>query len=422
MINERSLATIAGAARLPGGRVRPLYDSYGFAGIPGTLLQLFGERGAHALPDDVLPQLDGAPPRVVAVFIDALGWAFVERFAERAPLLARLREQGVVSKLTTQFPSTTTAHVTTLHTVQPVGEHGSYEWYIYEPSLDRLICPLTAAFAGEPHGGLLAAGTDLAAIYPQAEGLAMRLARLGVGTHLVEPAEIVDTPFTQLVCAGATVHGFESARTGAALAARLARSSAPSLTVLYLENFDTIGHQLGPDDPRSEAVALELLEAVERELVDALAGTPGALVLLFADHGQVPTDPERCVYVNERCPQLVPLLRRGADGRPLAPAGSARDLFLHVREGALDEALGLLEGLFGDEAWVAPTAQLAADGLFGPRISARFRERVGDVVVLPRAGVEAWWREPGLFEQDKRGHHGGLEPAEAETWLGALVP
>src|SRR4029077_8410040 len=125
---------------------------------------------------------------------------------------------------------------------------------------------------------------------------------------------------TQLVCAGATVHGFGSARTGAALAARLACSSAPSLTVLYLEDFDTIGHQLGPDDPRSEAVALELLEAVEREVVDALAGTPGALVLLFADPGQVPTDPERCVYVNERCPQLVPLLRRGADGRPLAPA------------------------------------------------------------------------------------------------------
>jgi hypothetical protein len=421
VINERSLATVA-AARLPGGRVRPLYDSYGFARIPGTLLQLFGERAADALPDDVLPELDGAPPRVVAVLLDAFGWAFVERFADRAPLLARLREQGIVSKLTTQFPSTTTAHVTTLHTAQPVGEHGSYEWYVYEPSLDRLICPLTAAFAGEPRGGLLAAGADLSAVYPQADGLARRLGRLGAETHLVQPAETVETPFTRLVCSGGTVHGVEGARAGAALAARLARAAAPSLTLLYLDDFDTSGHELGPGDPRSEAVALELLDAVELELVDALAGTPGALVLLFADHGQLPTDPKRCVYVNERCPQLVPLLRRGADGRPLAPAGSARDLFLHVREGALDDALGLLADLFGDDAWVAPTAQLAADGVFGPRISARFRERVGDIVVLPRAGVEAWWREPGLFEQDKLGHHGGLEPAEAETWLGALVP
>jgi hypothetical protein len=421
VINERSLATVA-AARLPGGRVRPLYDSYGFARIPGTLLRLFGDGAAEALPDDVLPELDGAPPRVVAVLVDAFGWAFVERFAQRSPLLARLREEGVVSQLTTQFPSTTTAHVSTLYTMQPVGEHGSYEWFIYEPSLDRLICPLTAAFAGESRASLLAAGADLTSVYPQAEGLVPRLARLGVETHLVQPAAYVGTPFTQRVCAGGTQHGFADARSGAALTAQLALRPGPSLTVLYLDEFDSSGHELGPDHPHSEAIALELLEAVEHELVDALAGEPGALVLLFADHGQVPTDPACCVYVNERCPQLVPLLRSGADGRPLAPAGSARDLFLHVREGALDDVLGLLAGVFGDDAWIAPTAQLMAEGVFGPRISERFRERVGDVVVLPRTGVEAWWREAGVFEQDKRGHHGGLAPAEAETWLGALVP
>jgi hypothetical protein len=421
VINERSLATVA-AARLPGGRVRPLYDSYGFARIPGTLLQLFGEGAAEGLPPDVLPELDGAPPRVVAVLFDAFGWTFVERFAERAPLLARLRAAGVVSQLTTQFPSTTTAHVTTLHTVQPVGEHGAYEWFIYEPSLDRVVCPLTAAFAGEAPGGLVAVGADLGAIYPQADGLAARLGRLGVVCHLLQPAETIDTPFTRLVSGGARVQGYDSARAGMALAAHLASATAPSLTLLYLDDFDSLGHELGPDDPHVEAVALELLDALEQELVEALAGTPGALVLLFADHGQLPTDPQRCIYVNERCPQLVPLLRRGADGRPLAPAGSARDLFLHVRGGALDEALGLLAELFGDDAWVVPTAQLADDGIFGPRLSARFRERVGDLVVLPRAGVEAWWHEPGRFQQDLRGHHGGLEPEEAETWLGALVP
>ncbi|HEY3612643.1 MAG TPA: alkaline phosphatase family protein [Gaiellales bacterium] len=421
MINERSLAALA-AARLPGGRVRPLYDSYCFSRIPGTILGLFGDDSADALPGDVLPPLGAEPPRVVAVLADAVGWAFVERYAERAPLLARMREQGVVSQLTSQFPSTTSAHVTTLHTTQPVGEHGLYEWNIYEPSLERVVCPLLAAFAGEDAGGLLAAGADLGLLYPQADGLARRVARRGVTCNLVQPAHTVDSPYTRLVCGGAPVHGFATAREGAALAAALAQAAAPSLTVLYLDDFDTAGHDFGPGDPRSEAVLLELLDALEQELADALAGIPGALVLLFADHGQVAADPERCVYVNERCPELVPLLRTGADGLPLAPAGSARDLFLHVREGALDDAAGLLAALFGDDAWVVPTAALAADGVFGPVVSERFRERVGDLVVLPREGVEAWWHEPGRFAQTLRGHHGGLEPAEAETWLGALVP
>jgi hypothetical protein len=421
VINARSLAAV-GAARLEGGRVRPLYESYCISRIPGTLLGLFGDRTADALPGDALPELADAPPRVVAVFLDALGWECVQRLAERAPLLARIRAHGVLSQLTSQFPSTTTAHVTTLHTLQPVGEHGSYEWFVYEPSLDRIVCPLMAGFAGEEAGGLLTAGADLQELYPQADGLATRLARLGVACNLVQPAPTAATPFTLMVCGGSPVHGVEGAREGAALAAQLALAAAPSFTTLYLDDVDECGHAYGPGDPRTERVALEVLEAIEQELVETLAGTPGTLVLVFADHGQVAADPERCIYVNERCPALVPLLRSGADSRPLAPAGSARDLFLHVREGALDEAVGLLAALFGEDAWVAPTGGLAEDGVFGPRVSPRFRERVGDLVVLPRAGVEAWWREPGRFEQKLHGHHGGLEPAEAETWLGALVP
>ena len=114
------------------------------------------------------------------------------------PLLARVREHGVVSQLTTQFPSTTTAHVTTLHTAQPVGQHGAYEWYIYEPSLDRIVCPLMAAFAGGEPGDLIAAGADLHALYPQADGLAERLARLGAECHIVQPAETIDTPRSNL--------------------------------------------------------------------------------------------------------------------------------------------------------------------------------------------------------------------------------
>ena len=239
MINERSLAEVA-ASRLPGGRVRPLYGSYCFSRIPGTILGLFGDGAADALPGDVLPALADGPPRVVAVLVDALGWSIAERLAERSPLLTRLREHGVVSQLTTQFPSTTTAHVTTLHTAQPVGEHGAYEWYVYEPSLDRIVCPLMAAFAGGEPGGLIAAGADLQALYPQADGLAARLSRLGAECHIVQPAETIDTPFTRLVCGGATAHGCVSAREGAALAAQVALASAPSFTLLYIDDFDSI--------------------------------------------------------------------------------------------------------------------------------------------------------------------------------------
>jgi hypothetical protein len=65
---------------------------------------------------------------------------------------------------------------------------------------------------------------------------------------------------------------------------------------------------------------------------------------------------------------------------------------------------------------------LIAEGLFGPEVSPRLRERVGEVAVLPVAGEEVWWLEPGRFEQRLRGHHGGLATAEALTYLAVLRP
>jgi len=143
------------------------------------------------------------------------------------------------------------------------------------------------------------------------------------------------------------------------------------------------------------------------------------LLLVTADHGQMQVDPETTVFVNEAWPEIVDHLRRGADGRPLAPAGSARDLFLHVLPGRVDEVVSHLQGLLGDLASVRPTAELLASGHLG-RAGPRLRERIGDVVVLPGLGATVWWREPGRFDMHFRGHHGGLSPAEMLIPLAAL--
>ena len=92
----------------------------GFAELPGRIAALTREH-----------------ERVAVVLLDAFGWAFVQRHADH-PLLRRLAIEPVAS----QFPSTTTAHLTTLYTGLPVEQHGLYEWQIYEPALDAIVLPL----------------------------------------------------------------------------------------------------------------------------------------------------------------------------------------------------------------------------------------------------------------------------------------
>ena len=101
-------------------------------------------------------------------------------------------------------------------------------------------------------------------------------------------------------------------------------------------------------------------------------------------------------------------------------AGSPRDVFLHVREGCAAEVVGGLRERLGDRAIVEPIDVLIDAGLFG-EVSDRLRRRVGDVVVLPAEGHEAWWHAPPVWRQHLLGHHGGLSAEEAHTYLGLIA-
>jgi len=392
--------------------VRPAYGGRSFADIPATVVRLLtGGRGG--LAPEILGSLDRRWTRVVLVVADGFGWSVAERHADH-PFLKRVEADGVLAKLTSQFPSTTSAHMTTLHTGVPVGESGIYEWFQYEPALDRLIAPLLFSYAGDDRRETLrGSGLDPAALYPR-ETIYERLAAAEVAAHAVQHAAIADTTFSRAMLRGAAVRPFTADDGWVAETA----AAGPGYTVAYVDDVDAVGHEHGPDSGAHAAAATGVLDGLAT-LAELLRADGETLLLVTADHGQVRVHPATTVYVNERLPELARHLRGGDDGRPLAPAGSARDLFLHVLPGHLDDVEWLLEDLLGETAEVRPTHELIDEGVFGAA-GPRLRERIGEVVVLPKPGESVWWREPGRFDMRFRGHHGGLSPDEMFIPLAAL--
>jgi hypothetical protein len=213
------------------------------------------------------------------------------------------------------------------------------------------------------------------------------------------------------------VHPVADLRSGLAEVGAMLRAGGPAYAYLYWDELDTVGHVLGPSSPEFAATAVRCLDALEA----GLAALPeGTVVLLAADHGQVDVDPATTVYVNEAWPGIVDLLARDGRGRPLAPAGSARDLFLHCRPEAIDELVDGLERLLGERATVHRVADVVAAGWLGT-VGERLRARLADVCVLPAPGETVWWRERHRFDMRFRGHHGGLSEEEARTQVAALV-
>jgi len=144
--------------------------------------------------------------RVALLFLDAFGLEFLERDRDH-PLIERLE----VTPVSAQFPSTTTAHVTTAHFGVPVHEHGLYEWNVLEPSLQEIICPLRFNPSGFEAEGTLKDRLDPAVLAP---GPTL-YESLGVRCVVAQPGRLAGT-FSAIATRGAAVIGFRHLTPGSA--------------------------------------------------------------------------------------------------------------------------------------------------------------------------------------------------------------
>ncbi len=426
MINENSLRALA-EARWQGvpedGFVAPCYADYSFARLNPLLRHLVLGEGEMPMPADVLPGALPAPPVVVLVWVDALGWCFVAPRLGRDPFLRRAEAEGVISQISALFPSTTAVHFTALHTGLPPAQSGIYEWFQYEPRLRRMIAPLLFSFAGDAERGtLLQQGFAPDDLFPT-DRLAARLHQAGAEAYFLNLKSIAASKLNQALMQPARSVSFSTLAEACVLAGecatRLRREGRPGLVFLYYPMVDGLAHEHGPDAPAVQAEVDATLWALERVLVPALAGQR-VLLLITADHGVV--DVQQTHYLNQLISEFSAWLETGADGRPLTPEGSPRDFFLRVRPQHLEEAQHRIAALLGERAVVMPVTPLIAQGYFGSQPSPQFLERVGSLVVLPRAGEAAYYYEKDRFEQRYRGHHGGLTAAEMRVPLITLLP
>jgi len=388
------------------GFVKPNYDSGGFAGIPARIREHCASEKYDA---------------VVLFLVDGFGWRFFDRFQEM-PFLQRLTKSGKVEKLTSQFPSTTSAHVTTIHTGQSVGRSGVYEWFYYEPQLDRIIAPLLFSYAGDDERDTLKGVIKGKKLYPN-QTLYQDLAEQGAESHIFGVRDYTPSSYTNVVTKGAKLHGFRTLPEALVnLGILLDSLERPAYINFYFANIDSTCHKYGPTALQTEAEIESFLLFMDFFFTRTFGRKKKVLFLMTADHGASEVDPKTTVFLNrdKRFAGIERFIKTNKSGNLLVPAGSARDMFLYIKNEMLEEAQEFLSRRLEGKAEVVQTKWLMENGYFGAEISKKFRERVGNLVILPHRYESVWWYEKDVFEQNFYGHHGGLTPQEMEIPLFTL--
>jgi hypothetical protein len=341
------------------------------------------------------------------VVVDALGFQrFRALFAEPGSGWGWLARHGQLAPLTSIFPSTTTAAMTSLSTGLPPGRHGmlGYELWLKEFGVTANMIQLRPMAAGRETGSLAEVGFE-AEGYPRADILAQHLAQHGVAVHAFLPAFIAGSGLSQMTLGRVARHPFHApADLWPGLRQLLeATPGARQFVWAYWPMVDTLSHLYGPS---SEAVTLEARSfgaLMGEAFLEALspAARRGTLMVLLADHGQVDT-PRAPDFELQRHPEFL-------DGLHILPTGENRAAYLHCRPGQVDAVRAFIESRWPEDFVVLPQEAVMKSGLLGSPLEARTASRLGELLVLARRQAFLWWANK---DDPLRGRHGSLSQEE----------
>jgi predicted AlkP superfamily pyrophosphatase or phosphodiesterase len=415
MLNEKSIRTI-NEIKFNKNFIKPLYESYNITKILEIIKYNFSIENEINFPKDLV-NIEKRKQKIILFLIDGFGWRFIEKFQSH-PFIKWAIKNGILSKITSQFPSTTAAHVTLFHSGLTVGQSGIYEWNYYEPKVDNLISPLIFSFSGDKKRNTLKiAGIKSSQIYPN-KTFYQFLKKHRIKSFIFQYHDYTPSTYSDYLFRGANVFPYKTLTEAITkLFQVLNNENEQSYYFLYFDVIDSISHQYGPNSTQLENEILIFLDIMEKIFLPNFTKLKNVIFMMTADHGHVEVDPKTCFYLNKKIPSIKKYLKTNKKGELLIPAGSPRDMFLYIKEEYLPYVKKILEKKLNGMAEIFETKQLIKDGFFGKKISKKFLERVGNLVILPYKNQLVWWYEKGRFEQKFFGHHGGLTKEEMEINL-----
>lgn len=383
---------------LPPGTRLPDYNGGSILNLVSSIEARFG--GGAGYPQlDLLPagELDRART-VILLVIDGMGHGFFQRHTSKA-----LVKDHCLGSITSVFPSTTAAAMTTLHTGLAPARHGILAWFTYLKELGEIAIfpPALARRTG------VSLGMDVAR---QIINTGSMFQRARCTSHVVVPKEYIDSPYTSIVCAGAQASGYKSFQGLMKRITRIARrGKGEQLVIGYWPRFDGTCHVRGPDSPEAIRDGKAVLEAVEQLVTAPWLGATGTTVIVTADHGQVTTPISRIVRAD--------VYQSLQDALVLPLSGEARAAFCHVRHGREARFHEALAGLPQGCCTAIPAGAAIEAGWFGPAtggIHKRLHDRAGDYILLMHGdhAIKDILVGEARDERGMIGHHGGTSEDE----------
>jgi len=412
----RKLEKLIKKQKKEGEFILPFYEKYCFSNIPSTILKLFDiPTQRPILPEELYKDKVENFNKVVLLLIDAFGYKQWLRYYKDYEFFDIFTKEGIVSPLTSVFPSTTAAALTTISTGLTPQEHALLEWVLYFKEIDMIINTLPfTPFDGGGRDKLLEMGANPKILY-DGSTIYRTLKRSGINSYTFLNRSYSYTAYSKLTNRGSTTIPFTNLSD---LVVRLRKTleteKGPAYFYVYIDDIDSIEHKYGPYSEEHRAQISVISYLLKKELSEKINKKIASetLLLITADHGQLNVLPKKTIYLN-KYQSLVNSFQKGRKKEPILPVGSPRDIFLHIEKSKLNEANNFLSNKLKGKAKLIKIEEAIKKGLFGiGKPKKEFYDRAGNLLILPYKNNTIWYEHIKGEKFNLAGMHGGLSEEE----------
>ncbi len=402
-----------GPLGLPAEWIAPDYAGRSIVNVPASIVGIFGGQMSTApLDPRVLQGLTADVERIVLVVVDALGYGKLNEALAANPQngFHRLLNGGArLVPLTSVFPSTTTAALTSLWSGYTPAEHGflGYQLFLREYGVRANMVAFSPVVTQDLGRDQLLAGGLAPDEFLATPSLPQLLGPLGVPFYYLLELPFVNSALSKVQIRGAKqVRGIVSSSDLWVVLREWIQEHRAERAVfaVYWSGLDGIEHYYGASSETATAEIDNFAYSFEREFLSKLspAARRGTLFMLTADHGQIDTPLSHSIYLRDHPALRSHLL--------MDMAGEPRAAYLYCRHGEKDAARDYLARHFAEQFLVLDSHAALEAGLFGAgTLAPEARYRIGDWIVLPR---EDYSLVENRDAKRMLGRHGGLTPEE----------
>lgn len=375
--------------KIEGLGILPHYNKYSILNVANWIIYNFG--GIPLYNPYPIPFKN--KKHVVLFLVDAMSYNTFKLVLKEGDF--KYLKQHQFFPATSVFPSTTANAITTIMTAQPPAKHGILGYILYLKELGSLVSMIDFSPILGDRGVF---ETFLVNDILNVRTIYEILNDLDVKTFTHTHSDIVNSGLSKIHGKGGNIKGYKSLveMFGMVYDKLNEFKNDKSFQFAYYGYVDGIGHKYGPKDRKYKSEIYWFLKMLEKEFLECI-DLKDTAIIITADHGMLESP-----LVNE-----IRFSNKDELSKNLwiPPGGEMRMMYFYTKN--KKRFFDYFNLNYNDYGNLLDINEAENINLFGCKLDEKFKERVGDYIMISKSNYSFVYKYGNSFVHLK-GKHGGL--------------